>query len=360
VIGAVVKKDIQLLLGDRGALASLFVLPVVFIAVFGSMFGGGGGRELPRLPVAHADRNAAAGEVVRTIARSGLYVVERVTADEVRRRVAADDARAGLVFADDFDPLAGRPAELVIDRATPPQVRGPIEGALSGLIARALIGGRDIAWLVAVSPPGARAPLDGVSGFQVAVPGNAVLFGFFLALTVGISFITERRTGTFRRLLAAPVHRGVLLLAKLVPFYLIGLCQMALVFGLGRYVFGMRIAGSALALVVLTCAVVLAATCLGLLIASFAGTEKQVGGVGSICLLVMGLLGGGMIPRLLMPTTMKAIGLATPHAWALDGYYDLLIREGTGLVEVLPQLGAVLGFAALFAAVGVWRFDFER
>jgi ABC-2 type transport system permease protein len=248
----------------------------------------------------------------------------------------------------------------VIDRAAPPQVRGPIEGALAGLMSRALLGGRDIVFLVATSPPGARAPLDGVSGFQVAVPGNAVLFGFFIALTVGISFITERRTGTFRRLLAAPVHRGVLLVAKLVPFYLIGLCQMALVFGLGRVVFGMEIAGSVVALIALTCAVVLAATGLGLLIASFAGTEKQVGGVGSICLLIMGLLGGGMIPRLLMPSTMKAIGLVTPHAWALDGYYDLLIRQGTTLADVAPQIGAVLGFAALFVVIGVWRFDFER
>lgn len=359
MIGAAIRKDAELLVRDRGALLSLFLLPLIFIAVFGSMFGKGS-IEVPRLPVALPEGNARAEAAVAAIEASGLYRVERAEPDEVRRRVAGEETRAGLVFGGDFDPLRGRPAELVIDQAAPPQVRGPIEGGLSAVISRSMTGGAAIRFVVPVSPPGARPPRGEVSGFQVAVPGNAVLFGFFLALTVALSFLAEKRSGTFRRLMAAPVRRSTLLVAKLVPYALIGLLQMALLFGVGHLAFGMEVAGSVVGLVALTCAVVLAATCLGLLIASFAGTERQVGGIGSICLLVMGLIGGGMIPRMAMPATMQAIGLLTPHAWALDGYYDLLIRPGTTVLDVLPQIGALLGFAALFVIVGVLRFDFER
>jgi ABC-2 type transport system permease protein len=359
VIAPVIRKDVQLLLRDRGALLSLFILPVIFIAVFGSMFGSGS-IEAARLPVSYADDDWRAVAVVAAIDGSGLYRTERDEPDAIRRRVAAEDVRAGLIFAAGFDPLGGRPAELVIDEGAPPQVRGPIEGSLSGLIGRALLGGATVRFVAPVSPPGTRPPRGPVSGFQVAVPGNAVLFGFFLALTVALSFLAERRSGTFRRLMAAPVGRPVLLIAKLCPFVLVGLIQMGLLFGVGVVAFGMEIAGSPLALVALTAAVVVAATCLGLFIASFSGTEKQVGGIGSICLLIMGLLGGGMIPRISMPGTMQTLGLFTPHAWALDGYYDLLIRPGTSLVDVLPQIGAVLGFAALFATLGALRFDFER
>jgi ABC-2 type transport system permease protein len=214
--------------------------------------------------------------------------------------------------------------------------------------------------LVASSPPGIDRPLAGATAFQLYVPGNAVLFGFFLALTVGISFIEERRTGTFRRLLAAPVRRTSLLMAKLVPFYLIGLVQMAFLFGLGAMAFGMRVGGSLVALVCLTAVVVFAAVALGLLIASFSGTERQVGAIGSVCLLVMGLLGGGMVPRPIMPQTMQTVGLFTPHAWALEGYYDILVREGTGIAEVLPEILVVAGFGLGFALVGALRFRFER
>ena len=85
-----------------------------------------------------------------------------------------------------------------------------------------------------------------------------------------------------------------------------------------------------------------------------------VGAIGSVCLLVMGLLGGSMVPRALMPPLMRKIGLMTPHAWALDGYHDILVRAGTGLGDVGGPIAAVAAFGAAFALVGSIRFRFER
>ncbi len=361
MIGAALRKDVQILLRDRSALTSLFLLPIVFMGVFGSMFAGGAADGPQRLAVHREGPNPRADAAVAAIGRSGLFRVSEVSsAAVVEQLVAGEEVVAGLVFPPDFNPVGGVPAELVIDLGASPQVRGPIEGSLGGLIGRSLFGGAAPRMLVPRSPPGASRPLEGETSFQYFVPGNAVLFGFFLALTVGISFIEERRSGTFRRLLAAPVRRSTILLTKLGPFYVIGLLQMAFLFGIGAFVFGMTIGGSVIALVALTAVVELAAVSLGLLIASFAGTERQVGAIGSVCLLVMGLLGGGMVPRPLMPATMQSIGLFTPHAWALEGYYDILIRQGTTLADVAPEIAAVAGFAVVFAVIGALRFRFER
>ena len=362
MIGAAIRKDVQILLRDRSALTSLFLLPVVFITVFGSMFSGpDGGQRPPLIAVHRQPGDARAATAAAAIAASGLFRIrEESSPRDLERLVADETAAAGLVFPRGFDPLSGRPAELVIDLGASPQVRGPIEGALAGLVARSLFGTGMPAVLEARSPPGLARPLAGVGSFQLFVPGNAVLFGFFLALTVGISFIEERKSGTFRRLLAAPVRRPTLLLAKLVPYYMVGVGQMTFLFGLGGLAFGMQVGGSVVALACLTLAVVFAAVALGLLIASFGGTERQIGAIGSVCLLVMGLLGGGMVPRPIMPETMQAIGLLTPHAWALEGYYDILVREGTTLADVGREIVAVSGFGALFALVGVLRFRFER
>ena len=38
----------------------------------------------------------------------------------------------------------------------------------------------------------------------------------------------------------------------------------------------------------------------------------------------------------------------------------LYVRPDTTVVTVLPQIGALLGFAALFAVIGLSRFRFER
>lgn len=365
MLSAAIIKDMQLLLRDRGALASLFLLPIIFIAVFGSMFTGGEKKGEPRaIPVYHQPDDTRAAKLMVAVQMSGLFRTEmKDSADSVRALIADEAFIAGLIIPPDFDPTAGKPAELVIDKAMSPAVRGPIEGALSGILTIAHFGdpsGGPVIVLEARSPPGIDRPLENADGFQVSVPGNAVLFGFFLALTVALSFVEERRIGTWRRLLAAPISRPAVLLAKLVPFALIGVIQFVFLFGVGALAFGMQVAGSALALCVLTLAVVLCATALGLFIASFGGTEKQVGGIGSIIILVMGLLGGAMIPRPVMPETMQSIGLIVPHAWALDAYYAVLIREGTGLADIWREVGALCGFTAAYALIGSLRFRFER
>jgi ABC-2 type transport system permease protein len=361
MIVAAIRKEMQVLLRDRSALTSLFVLPIVFMAVFGSIFSGEGGAAKPRLvAVVRGQGDQRAAAAVNAIATSGLFRVrEEVRRERVEELVADEDVAAGLVFPPGFDPMAGVPAELIIDLGASPVVRGPLQGALAGLIGRSMFGATAPDVLVARSPHGAR-PLSGASAFQLLIPGNAVLFGFFLALTVGISFVEERKSGTFRRLLAAPVSRPVLLLARLVPYYLVGLVQMGFLFGLGAVGFGLRVGGSVLAFALLTAVMVFAAVSLGLLIASFSGTERQVGAIGSVCLLLMGLLGGGMVPRPLMPHTMQTIGLFTPHAWALEGYYDILVRQGTGIGDVVREILVVAGFGIGFALIGSLRFRFER
>jgi ABC-2 type transport system permease protein len=191
------------------------------------------------------------------------------------------------------------------------------------------------------------------------VPGNAVLFCFFLAMTVALSFMEDRRTGVLRRLLSSPAPRWSLLVSKLVPFFLIGIMQMVFLFGMGVLAFGLDLGTNYLGLLLLTLAVVLCAVTLGFLMASFGGTEKQVGGIGSVIILVMGLLGGAMVPRMVMPSLMKTIGCITPQAWALDGYYALLVGNRSDLSSVLVEIAAILGFASVFALLAVWRFRFE-
>ena len=249
-----------------------------------------------------------------------------------------------------------------------PRVTWPVVGALGGLLAKAEFQGAGAgtdanpaaALLRVESPPGLREPAEAPDSFQVSVPGNAVLFLFFLSTTVALSFVEERRSGAWRRLLSAPVPRSTLLLAKLVPFFLVGLVQMAFFFGVGVVVFGMGVGGSVLALAAVTAVLVFAAVSLGLLVASFGGTERQVSGFATMAVLVMALLGGCMFPRIFMPDAMKTIGLFTPHAWALDAFYDLLIRRGTTLADVRGPILALLGFGSAFAIAGCALFRLER
>ena len=91
--------------------------------------------------------------------------------------------------------------------------------------------------------------------------------------------------------------------------------------------------------------------------AALARTQAQAGTLATIGVLVLSVLGGCFIPRWVMPPALQTLGLMTPHAWAMEGYHDLMVR-GLGLMQVLPEVGMLLAFAALFFAVGVHRFRF--
>ncbi|HEY5951711.1 MAG TPA: ABC transporter permease [Kofleriaceae bacterium] len=364
MIGATIRKDTWLLLHDRGRLLMLFAMPLAFIVVFGSMFKFGPDQGKPR-PIAiwYAPGDARGTTIEKVLGETpGFAAKPMLSAADVRRAVATEQVAAGLVVPADFDPAQGRPVELVIDLGEQVQVRGPLQGALTGVVMRALapVPALTVPPVIeAKSPPGISKPLDDISGFQVTVPGNGVLFGFFIAMTVAMTFASERHSGTWRRLLAAPVPRWRALVGKLVPYYLIGIIQLAVLFAIGAGVFGMQIAGSVGALIVLSMAVVLCAIAFGMLVASFGWTEKQIGSTVPVMLLVMGLLGGCMFPRLLMPAFMQKLGHIVPHSWALDGYYAVLVRQGTTIADIAPSIGMLCAFAAGFGVLGLWRFKFE-
>src|SRR5207244_13308774 len=59
----------------------------------------------------------------------------------------------------------------------------------------------------------------GAIRYQLLVPSYTVMFAFFLVLTVGWLFVSERRQGTLKRLRAAPLTRSQILLGKLLPCF---------------------------------------------------------------------------------------------------------------------------------------------
>jgi ABC-2 type transport system permease protein len=356
------RKELLLLRRDPRALVRLIVLPLLFIGIFGYLFKTSGEKQREVQPIAVWNGAGPAGEpLTRALGGSLFTVVLATSAGTVEAAVAHHDPVIGLIIPPDFDPAHDRRATLLIDPAESPMTAGPLRATAIAALTRGYTHSAPPQVVDVRVPAGAARPLDDPSrSFQLAVPGSAVLFGFFIALTCALSFAEERRSGTWRRLLASPVPAWKLLAAKLVPYVALGTIQVGLLFAIGALGFGMQIGGSLPALAVLTVGVAACATTLGLLIAALSSTEKQISSLGSVLIMIMGLVGGCMFPRALMPHALQQVGLFVPHGWALEGYYALLIGRGTGFTDVLRPLGAVYGFALLFAAAGLRRFRFDQ
>lgn len=197
----------------------------------------------------------------------------------------------------------------------------------------------------------------GAKRYQILVPQFTVMFAFFLVLTVGWLFVAERTHGTLVRLRAAPLSRGQVLLGKLLPCLAVSLIQGAALLAAGRIVFGMSWGAAPELLPLVIACTSVAAVGLAMLVASAARTETQVAVYGTLLVLVLGGVSGSLMPRELMPDAMKRASLATPHAWALDAYAQLLGSPTPDVGVVLTGCAALVAFGVGFLALAWWRLD---
>lgn len=188
----------------------------------------------------------------------------------------------------------------------------------------------------------------GAVRYQVLVPSYTVMFAFFLVLTLGWMFVAERRQGTLKRLLVAPVNRTAILIGKLLPCFLLSIFQGIFLLLMGKLVFGMGWGVDPLWLFPLIICTSVAATGLAMLIATWARTESQVAIFGTLLVLVLAGMSGCLMPRELMPETMKQFSLITPQAWALDAYAQLLLSPTPNFEIVQQSCLVLLAFGAGF------------
>jgi len=191
-----------------------------------------------------------------------------------------------------------------------------------------------------------------------------VLFVFLTAQATASALYEEKKQGSFRRLLAAPITKPALLEGKMLPNFVIVILQVVFIFAVAIFIFpliGMEqlsLGSDPLALALLVLVMALCSACLGIFIAAVARTEAQIGGISQAALWVAGFLGGAIVPFFLLNESMASIGKITPQYWAVTGFNEIMVLGGD-LAAVSQNLVALLAFSLLFFAIGLWRFDFN-
>jgi linearmycin/streptolysin S transport system permease protein len=199
---------------------------------------------------------------------------------------------------------------------------------------------------------------------QAVLSGVTVLFVFLSAQSTARSIFEEKKVGSFRRLMAAPLSRAALLTGKILPNFITALVQILVIFVVGSM--GLRLLGAIplplekapLGVALVSILTALCACALGIVIAAIARTEAQITGMGMLVLWGMGLLGGCIAPAFLLDRYLGPLPKIVPHYWANSAFDDLLLR-GLGLPDVAMKLAVLFGFCILFFVIGIWRFDFE-
>ena len=188
--------------------------------------------------------------------------------------------------------------------------------------------------------------------------GQLITWVFIPLFGISALFAYEREQGTLRRILTTPTSKATFLFGTISGQVVMALIQMSLLILFGMFALDLNWGREPLALFVLLTSAALAAGAIGTTMGTFIKTEGQASGLSIMMGMVMSLLGGCWYPLELFPALVQNIVKILPTTWAMQGLLDLILRNG-GLVQILPEAGVLLGFAAIFFTVGVMRFRYE-
>ncbi len=381
VMTALIRKELLLLARDPHGLLLLFVMPAVFVLIMTfalqNQYAMTQKVELDFYLV-NEDGSGLSRAFARQLATvSPLHRVE-TDADWQQMQVLAkaDEVKFLVRVKPGFDTLLTdrKPAvEVLLAPGTSPIFASVAEARVTELLNRLYLRYR------LASLPGVPSNLDSQasdlvetrslydnsgafpSSVQQNVPAWLLFAMFFIAVPLSTTLIHERQQGTLLRLRSMGIGPVRLLAGKVVPFFIVNLLQVVFLFLIGLYLVPalggdqLTLGENPVGLVLVAVAASLAAVSYALLIAQIASTVEQATIVSGVLNIIMAALGGVMVPRFLMPEAMREIGNYSPMSWGLDGFFDILLRNGT-IVDVLPEVGALLGFAALMLSLAVWRY----
>lgn len=409
---AVACKDLRIMFTDRGQIITIFLVPLVVGFFSSAVFGGG--TQSVRLPAIVVNQDAGLGgasygESIASVLKGidQVDLVEMSSPAEAEKVVAAGDSLAAIIVPADFtrriidykgaevtvmiDPTQsqyGRIITTILEEiagsmAIQGEIRYGIRQVLAGMgysetmnpeQARAAQAQVEGVLFTQMQQMESDAPIlvqrETVSGDKVfnwsnvitlVLPGFTVMFAFFVVLTLSSELLKERDSGSLRRLVAAPLPRSALIGGKVLAYLLLVVVQVTILFGFGAVVMDMPLGRSPLGLILVTLAMGLAATALGMMVAALARSTEQAGSIALLIVFVLGILGGSFDP--VNPFyrgegPLALLSRLTPQAQAQMAYQNLIIMNG-GVADVLPQVGYLLGLALAFFLVAMWRFKFN-
>jgi len=187
------------------------------------------------------------------------------------------------------------------------------------------------------------------------IPGYLVMFVFFAAALGAEAIIRERQNHTLERLLASSVRRESILGGVFAGTAAKGLIQIAIFWAVGILAFNIDLGLSLAAVIILSILMVIMSSAFAIMLAALVRTQRSAGSLAVLVSLVLAPLGGCWWPLFITPTWMQFLAKFTPHGWANTGFNKLMVF-GAEFGDVVPEMLALVGFAVVFAIIGIWRF----
>jgi ABC-2 type transport system permease protein len=387
-------KDLKQIIRDRKSFMFLLLMPIAFTFMFGYIFRSTGSSDKDtRLKVGILNLDGASlvsQEMEKQLNDSTVIrLTEMKTEAALEDKVTKKDITAGLVIPEGYgESLAGKePMKLILwaDASSTDGLSVQTEiNVLAGRLASAANTARVLApqggaqyqsvfqkaiadWqnppvkVTLVEKPAESTSTETVvdaSSYAHSSPGMILQFAVAGLLTCAQVIVLERKNHCLQRLMTTSSNRFQILCGHFFSIFIILMAQMILLMLFGDLVLKLTYLHHPLTSLALAVASSLCIAALGLFIGVLAKAEEQAIAFSMICMFLFSGLGGLWVPLEVTGKTFQTIGHFTPLAWAMDGFYNVLVRN-QGMQYALLPMGVLLGFTLLFLLAASLKFRTE-
>jgi len=385
------------LIRDRRTLGMIFIMPIIFIGLFGFAFAGEP-EEIKTIVVNHDSGIAVipvkepigavnltlniSKEIVDNFDTKTLSLESSRDLDDSIDKVENGEAWAIVYFPQNFtshvfgkflkitntEPLTLPPfGELIIDLENISTSDARMDIHVDGSntqIAAAIIQSMSETFMTIVEDIDPEMAFSQMLGVQYVYGENARFIDFFapgimallvtmitIILTI-ISFVRERVNGTLDRLYVSPIKPSEIVLGYTLTFTLIALIQSVEILAIGIAFFNIQIVGSvplALLIIVLYAVGLLG---LGFMLSTIARNEFQAVQFIPLIIFPSIILAGVIWPLESMPPILRPASLVIPLTYAAEALRSVMIR-GWGPLEIGLDILALCIFAVLTFSLSI-------
>jgi ABC-2 type transport system permease protein len=170
--------------------------------------------------------------------------------------------------------------------------------------------------------------------------------------------VSWRQRRLLRRLMLSPAAIPAVIGARILVSLVIALAQTVLFVLAAAAFFHLKLAGTWWMSIPLVLAGALAFLSIGLLAGARTKSVEAAAAIANLVIIPMAFLSGSFVPLNLAPAWLQTVSEVLPLRHLNDGMLDVLAR-GDGLSTALPQIGILLGFALVVAAIAVRMFRWD-
>jgi ABC-2 type transport system permease protein len=376
---AIVKTNLIRALRDRTALFFSVLLPLVLVLVLGLTYGSG---RSARIGLVDLDGGAFTARLVDGLrASSDLAVdVRRYdSVDALRDAASRGIVQVGVVVPADYTATLASGGQATVTLVVPPTavasaMRTSAELAIAAQAAEiraarfsGTLAGTAFdpalaqAQKLAASVPGVATRIEPINaadtssgGFDAGAQSQLILFMFLTSLTGASEIVITRQLGISRRMFSTPTGISTIILGESLARVAFALLQGAFLIAATAILFGVHW-GDPLGVAILVLIFGLVSGGASMIVGGLASNPSQAGAIGPALAMLLGLVGGAMVPTEVFPETMRQLAHLTPHAWAVEGL-RALGEPGAGIGSIAVNISVLAAFAAAFFAVAVVRF----